>query len=126
PRERGRLTGIGGGDVFSNVTGSRRGAAGAAKGRGAGAASAGSAGASDLSGSGAVLSHGTRFPCPQSQKIIVPADAAGRQCVLPHCLQANQIMVVNSKTQIANHKQISMTKTQVPPNPCRIGRGRRV
>src|SRR5207253_4216019 len=55
-----------------------------------GAAAAGSA--SILGGSGAVLSHGTRFPCPHSQKIVVPTELSGRPCVLPHCLQANQIM----------------------------------
>jgi hypothetical protein len=41
-----------------------------------------------------VLSHGTRFPCPHSQKTIEPALFSGRPIVLLHLAQVNQIMFV--------------------------------
>jgi len=38
-----------------------------------------------------VLSQGTKFPSPHSQNTSVPIELSGRPCVLPHCLQVNQI-----------------------------------
>ena len=43
-------------------------------------------------GSAVVLSHGTRLPCPHSQKTIDPAVFSGRPIVLPHLPHVNQIM----------------------------------
>jgi hypothetical protein len=60
----------------------------------------GTAMGSGSSGGEAVLSQGTRFPCPHSQKIIEPIAVSGRPCVLPHCLQVNQI--IESGTRIKN------------------------